>query len=127
MPESKRKIAIFFACDMLQHLETRITAQWPQFLPQVIADIVNPSTDIRQPACYAVALAAKNPAFAQFAMETSQTLMKVVTDARARAKKKSERPAQAIAEILLHHQPTVAAIEAQLWSVWLQALPCQED
>jgi len=135
MPESRRKLAIFLACDMLEHLETRITAQWPQFLPQVIADIVSPSPEIRQPACYALALAAKNPAFAQFAVETSQTLMKVVTDARARAKKKSERPAQAvadnalsaIAEILLHHQPTVAASEGQLWSVWLQALPCQED
>jgi len=135
MPESKRKIAIFLACDMLEHLETRITAQWPQFLPQVIADVVSPSPEIRQPACYAVALAAKNPAFAQFAVETSQTLMKVITDARARAKKKSERPAQAvadnalsaIAEILVHHQPTTAALEGQLWSVWLQALPCQED
>jgi len=135
VPEVNRKLAVFLACDMLEHLETRVTGQWPQFMPQVLQDVLHRSPELRQPACYAVSLAAKNPAFAQFAAETAATLVKVITESRGRAKKKSEKPAQAaadnalsaLAEVLVHHQQSVAASEAQMWAVWLQGLPCQED
>lgn len=135
VPVEDRKLAIFLVCDLLEHLQTRVTAQWPKFMPQVLRDILNASAEIRQPACYGTSLAARNPAFAEVAVETAASLAKVITESRARAKKKSEKPAQACAdnalsalmEILLHHQQAVAAQQAQLWDVWLKALPCQED
>jgi len=133
--EEDRKLAIFFVCDIVNHLASRVTSYWPQFMPQVIQDMHNPSTEIRQPACYALSLAAKDPAFAAVAAEATPKLAELITQSRGRTKKKSERPAQAAAdnalsalvEILLHHKQAVAAVEAQMWGVWLQSLPCQED
>jgi len=135
VPVEDRKLAIFVACDMLEHLQQRVTPHWPKFMPQVLRDIMNQNAEIRQPACYGASLAAKNPAFAEVAAETAVNLAKVISESRALAKKKSQKPAQACAdnalsalmEILMTHQQAVAAQEAQFWSTWLQALPCQED
>jgi len=135
VPVEDRKLAIFVVCDFLEHLQQRVTAQWPQFMPQVLRDVMNPSAEIRQPACYGTSLAARNPAFASVAADAAKSLMQVISESRSRAKKKSEKPAQACAdnalsalvEILLHHQQVVAGQEAQMWSVWVQGLPCQED
>merc|ERR1711920_522506 len=80
----------------------------------------------------------------QLATDAVAKLSDVITQSRSRAKKKSEKIAQACAdnavsalvEILLNHQvvlsgaggyPGGASAEAQLWGVWLAALPCQED
>jgi len=130
-----RRLGIFVACDMLKHLGPRVTAQWPQFMPQMLQDVFHPNTDLRQTACYGVSLAAMDPAFSPFAQATSTNLVQVITEARSKGKKKSENPAQACAdnalsalvEILRCHQQVVGQAEAQLWSVWLQGLPCQED
>jgi len=135
IPVANRQLAMHLVCGVLEHLDTRVTAHWPQFLPQMLQDILNPMPEARQPACSAAGLAAKNPAFAQFAVETANKLVQVVSESRGRAKKKSEKPAQAcadaaltaIASILEHHQPTVAALQTQMWNAWLQGLPCQED
>jgi len=142
--EDDRKLAMFFICDFLEHLAGRITAQWPQFMPQVLADILHAEASIRQPACYGISLAAKEPAFAQLATDAVAKLSEVITQSRSRAKKKSEKMAQACAdnavsalvEILLNHQAVLSgaggypggpSAQAQLWGVWLAALPCQED
>merc|ERR1712217_658973 len=130
-----RRLGMFIACDMLKHLGSRVTAQWPQFMPQMLQDVLHPTPELRQPACYGVSLAAADPAFSSFAQATATNLVQVITEARSRAKKKSEKPAQACAdnalsalvEILRCHQQAVGQSEAQLWNVWLQGLPCQED
>jgi len=130
-----RKLALFVICDFLEHLGPRVTAHWGQFMPLLLEDIVNKDAELRQPACYGLSIAAKDPAFAALAAQAAETLARVVTDARGRSKKKSERMAQACAdnalsalvEILLNHGQVVAASQAQLWSVWLAGLPCQED
>mmetsp|Transcript_99141 Transcript_99141/g.280086 ORF Transcript_99141/g.280086 Transcript_99141/m.280086 type:complete len:1111 (+) Transcript_99141:101-3433(+) len=129
------KLALYISCDLLEHLQQRVTSLWAQFLPQLLQGIVNPLAEIRQPSCYGASLAAKDPAFASMAAETAAKLAEVVTQSRTRAKKKSEKPAQACAdnalsallEILTNHPQAVAANEAQLWGLWLQGLPCQED
>jgi len=58
-----------------------------------------------------------------------------VTQSRSRAKKKSEKPAQAAADnalsgliaILQAHKDAMGNAQEELWNVWLQGLPCQED
>lgn len=130
-----RKLGIFVACDFLEHLNNRVTQHWPLFMPQLLEDVHSPQADLRQPACYGTFLAARDPAFAPAAPTAAAKLVEVVTQSRARGKKKSERQAQAcadnalsaLAEILMKHSATVAGSEAQLWSVWLGGLPCQED
>jgi len=129
------RLALFIVCDMLDHLGGRVTSHWPQFMPQMLQDVLHQSPAIRQPACYGASLAAKDAAFAPFATAAATSLSQLVTQTRGAAKKKSDKPAQAcadnalsaLAEILMTHQQTVAAGEAQLWGVWLQGLPCQAD
>jgi len=133
--EEDRKLAHFVACDFLEHLGPRITSQWPSFLPTVIQDIANPSPILRQPACYSVSWAAKDPAFAPMASDVATQLAQLVTSTRALTKKKSELPAQSCADnaltalvmLLQNHQPALAASETQLWQAWLGGLPCQVD
>mmetsp|Transcript_84291 Transcript_84291/g.217058 ORF Transcript_84291/g.217058 Transcript_84291/m.217058 type:complete len:1131 (-) Transcript_84291:51-3443(-) len=130
-----RKLAVFVACDMLAHLGNRITGQWPHFMPQLMKDVMHENADIRQPACYGMSLAAKNPAFAEVAVDAAKTLAQVVSQSRSRAKKKSEKPAQAaadnaesaLAEILMNHSAALGAGAPELWKVWVQGLPCQMD
>jgi len=130
-----RRLALFVVCDMLESLREKIVSQWPQFLPQMLQDVLHQSPGLRQPACYGTSLAAREGAFAPYALAAAQTLSQMITETRSAAKKKSQKPAQAcadnalsaLAEILTTHQQAVAAGEAQLWGVWLKGLPCQAD
>merc|ERR1712113_759516 len=107
---------------LLDHLGNKVVPHWPVFLPQMLQDITNPATELRMPACFGVSLAAKDPAFSQFAAETAKTLAEVVSQSRGREKKKSEKPAQAaadnavsaIVEILLNHSAALGGGDSQL-------------
>jgi len=130
-----RKLALFVACDLLEHLGTRITAHWPSFLPIAMQDLANPDAELRQPACYCVIWAAKDPAFAPMAGEVANKLAELIVSTRALSKKKSSQPDQSCADnalsalvsLLEHQQPALAASEPQLWKAWLGGLPCQVD
>jgi len=130
-----RRLAMFIACDMLEHLGAQVTSRWQQFLPALLVDIKHADPSVRQLACYGASLAAKNPAFTPFAAETAQQLVDVITQSRSRGKKKSEQEVQsaadnavsALVEILTKHQDALAGAQAKLWGIWLQALPCQVD
>lgn len=131
----ERKLALFVACDLLEHLGPRVTEHWPNFLPTALQDLANPDAELRQPACYAVIWAAKDPAFASMAPEVATKLAEMIVSTRALSKKKSSEPDQSCADnalsalvsLLEHHQPALAAAEAQLWSAWLGGLPCRVD
>merc|ERR1719296_55848 len=90
--EEDRLLAFMLVGSMPNHLGPRVTSQWPQFLPQLLQDITNPSDDIRQPACWGAQFAAKDPAFAQFASDTAMRLADLVSQTRGLAKKKSSKP-----------------------------------
>lgn len=130
-----RKLALFVACDLLEHLGARVTPHWASFLTVAMQDLANPDAELRQPACYCVIWAAKDPAFAPMALEVANKLAELIVKTRALPKKKSTLPDQSCADnalsalvsILEHQQPAVAASEGQLWNAWLGALPCQVD
>merc|ERR1711865_328448 len=130
-----RKLVLFVACDLLEHLGARVTAQWPNFMPVLLQDLANPDAELRQPACYAVIWAAKDPAFTPTALDVATKLVELITSTRALPKKKSTQPAQscadnavsALASLLENQQPALAASEAQFWNVWLGGMPCQVD
>lgn len=130
-----RKLALFIVCDLLEHLGSRVTTQWGSFLPMALQDLANPDDELRQPACYAVIWAAKDPAFQSMASEVAAKLAEMIVSTRALPKKKSSEQAQSCADnalsalvsILENQQPAVAAAEAQLWGAWLGGLPCQVD
>jgi len=130
-----QELSLSMACDLLENLGDRITPHWPRFLPALLRGLADPLAELRQPACYGVSLAARNPAFASLAAETAAQLAEVVTQVRARGKKKSDSLIQscadnalsALVEILLHQQDSVVSAETQLWAVWLYGLPVQVD
>jgi hypothetical protein len=133
--EEDRRLALYVICDMFQHLASRVTSEWPNILPQSLQDISDPSVTIRVAACFAVSIAAVDPAFAPFAAETATKMAEIVTKSRSRTKKKSEKPVQecadnalsALLQMLVHHSQAVATASGQFWSVWLHGLPCQVD
>jgi len=129
------KLALFIVCNLLEHLGSRITSEWPKFMPQMLETVMHEAPELRQPACYGISLAAKDPAFAAVAGDAAKKLAEVVTQSRKRSKKKSDRIVQACADnalsalvnILLNHEAALGALGAELWEVWLAGLPCQED
>jgi len=130
-----RRMILFVACDFLAHLKERVVAHWDKFMPTVLEDIHATDATRRQPACYAISLAGEQSAFAVVALDTAKKLAEVVSQSRSRAKKKSEKPAQAAADnalsglvaILQKHREALGASNEELWNVWLSGMPCQED
>jgi len=133
-----RRLAIFFICDMLEHLQERVVSHWPQFMPQLLQDVTNELPQLRQPACYGASLAARLPAFATFAPQAAQCLSEVVSrtrNAKKKTKSLEDKHAQAcadnaltgLAQILVTHGDAVKGGEEQLYSVWMKGLPCQAD
>merc|ERR1712178_115060 len=133
--KADRKLILYIACDFLDHLQARAVPHWESFMPLVIEDLLCSDPLRRQPACFGVSLAAQQSAFAPVALETARKLQQVVTQSRGRAKKKSEKQAQACADnaltgiinIAQHHKDALGGELEQFWDVWLQGLPCQED
>lgn len=135
-PELSRHLqSLLLFNSMLEYLGPRMVPHWPTLLPQLLKDVVAEDHTVRAYACYGASFAARQPAFAEFAGEVLSQLCQMVQACRSRAKKKSEKSTQmaadnglsAIAEILVHQRVVVANAEAGAWSVWLQALPVQED
>jgi hypothetical protein len=131
-----RKLALYVICDFLEHLGDKAVPHWPRFIEHMLGCLVHENQNIKQPACYGTALAAKQAAFAQYAPQVAEQLGKIIIDARqGKKKKKSDRPVQscadnavtALGEILLSHSNAVASNLAQLWSVWHRGLPCEHD
>jgi len=118
-----------------EHLKEKAVPHWPSFLPAVLQDLTSEKAEVRTPACYATSFLVREAAFAPYAADTAATLAQVITQTRARGKKKSEKPAQmaadnalsALVELLMHHSGPLAAAQQQLWTTWLSALPVQED
>jgi hypothetical protein len=133
--DDDQHLAVLFASGFCEHLGDSVPSFWESFLPQVLANLGHKCEGLRGMAFYSASMAAKLQAFAPHAQATAQKAAELIQHARSQGKKKSAKPLQASADnamsalvqILLNHQATVAAAEAQLWSVWLAAMPCQED
>eukprot|EP00812_Abedinium_dasypus_P010022 NODE_366_length_1630_cov_208.404444.p1 GENE.NODE_366_length_1630_cov_208.404444~~NODE_366_length_1630_cov_208.404444.p1 ORF type:complete len:354 (+),score=143.26 NODE_366_length_1630_cov_208.404444:100-1161(+) len=137
-PKKNRKLAVFIACDFVEHLGPRIAPHWPKFMPVMIEDVTNGVNDMRQPACYGISHAAKQPAFGEVALQVAMSLKQVIVRGRLASQKMTGLTAQetkaatdnalsALMEILTHHTAVLGPNEAELWQVWLGALPCQVD
>merc|ERR1719160_856706 len=73
-----RKLALFVICDFLEHLGEKSVPFWPKFIEPLLGCIVHEKHELRQPACYGASLAAKQPAFAQYAPEVAAKLREII-------------------------------------------------
>lgn len=134
--DSDRQLAAQLGANICEHLDERAVSHWPTFVrlivPQLLENMHAENPDVRGTACYAISMAARSSAFATQAGVAAQRATQVVTEARSRANKKSDKEAQCAAdnavsvmlEILEHHP---SAAHGDLWGAWLAGLPCQED
>jgi len=83
-------LALFLACDLLQHLKEKSAPLWPIMFPAIFAALTNQDAEIRIPAAYAINLASPIPAFAEAAPEAIAKLTAILS-APAPKKRREEK------------------------------------
>merc|ERR1712151_1344951 len=63
--KENKVLALYFACDLLEHLKEDSQSLWSIFMPSVMSSLTDEQADQRTAAAYAVNLAAMIPAFSQ--------------------------------------------------------------
>jgi hypothetical protein len=71
-------LALFLACDLLQHLKANSKPMWGDIMPKIFASLTDPNADLRIPASYALNLAALIPDFAEAAGEAANRLASIL-------------------------------------------------
>jgi AcrR family transcriptional regulator len=88
--EQNATLALFLACDLLQHLKEKSQTLWPFMFPAIFQALTHKEADIRIPAAYAINLAAPIPAFSEAAAEATKKLQSIL-NAPAPKKKREEK------------------------------------
>lgn len=83
-------LALFLACDLLQHLKDKSQPLWPLMMPAIFEALTNSEADIRIPAAYAINLAAPITAFGEAATEAHTRLASILA-APAPKKRREEK------------------------------------
>jgi len=83
-------LALFLACDLLQHLKEASQKLWPFMFPAIFGALTDADPDIRIPAAYAINLAAPIPAFSAAAGEAAGKLAAIL-NAPAPKKRREEK------------------------------------
>merc|ERR1719217_1571574 len=119
----------------MEHLGEKAVAHWPAFLEALLNCITHKAGEIRQPACFGTAHAARHAAFAPYAEPIAGRLGEMISQTRSQKKSKKGKQAQsaadnalsALSQILQSHPQAVAGNQAQLWNLWASSMPCQVD
>merc|ERR1719310_319415 len=114
--QEDQKLALYFACDILDHLGEKGVPHWPVFLEAMLNCITHKEGELRQPACYGTALAARHAAFAPYAEPIAARLGEMISQTRSQKKTKKGKQAQcaadnalsALSQILQSHEQAVA-------------------
>merc|ERR1712048_834983 len=69
--EDEQRLALFLACDILEHMKQRAISLWPKFMPNMLQGVLHKSAEIQQPSCYGISVAAKEPQFAEVAVDAA--------------------------------------------------------
>jgi len=83
-------LALFLACDLLQHLKDKSTPVWKTMMPAIFKALTEAEADLRIPAAYAINLASPIPAFNEAAGEAVRVLQQIL-NAPAPKKRREEK------------------------------------
>lgn len=123
-------LALFLACDLLQHLKEASSPVWPTIFPAIFTALTNEDAEIRIPAAYAINLAAPIAAFAEAAPE-AYTKLQAILSAPAPRKRREEKAkvamdnAVAAMLALAVHKPDKCPATA--FQLVLNKLPLKDD
>jgi len=126
-----RALALFLACDLLQHLKELSEPAWPVFMPAVFQALGDKDADVRIPAAFAISLAAPLPKFAEGATEAFKRLAALIT---APAPKKRETTGKLALDncvsallALAKEKPQQCPPEIPAWQLVVNKLPITTD
>jgi len=129
--KERRTLALFLACDLIEHLKDQSTPAWPVFMPHVMTCLTDTEADVRIPASYAVSLAAPLASFAEAAPQAFQALGKIL---QSPAPKKSDTQAKVAMDncvqamfMLAKEQTDKIPADVPAWSLVVSKLPLKED
>eukprot|EP00406_Dinophysis_acuminata_P044477 CAMPEP_0179310970 /NCGR_PEP_ID=MMETSP0797-20121207/52443_1 /TAXON_ID=47934 /ORGANISM="Dinophysis acuminata, Strain DAEP01" /LENGTH=1117 /DNA_ID=CAMNT_0021020725 /DNA_START=60 /DNA_END=3413 /DNA_ORIENTATION=- len=77
--KENRVLALFLACDLLEHLKEHSEPAWPVFMPAVFQALGDADAEVRTPAAFAVSLAAPLAKFGEAAPEAFKVLATLVS------------------------------------------------
>jgi len=126
-----KTLALFLACDMLQHLKEYSAPAWPVFMDPVFQALVDKNPDVRIPAAYAISLAAPIPQFSEAAPRAFQALAQLLS---APAPKKKDEQAKVALDncvsamfALAKEKPQHCPPEIPAWQLVVSKLPLRDD
>eukprot|EP00927_Polykrikos_kofoidii_P053848 TRINITY_DN48385_c0_g1_i1.p1 TRINITY_DN48385_c0_g1~~TRINITY_DN48385_c0_g1_i1.p1 ORF type:complete len:1117 (-),score=262.68 TRINITY_DN48385_c0_g1_i1:431-3781(-) len=130
--KENRVLALYLACDLINHLKDKSEQVWPVFMPQVFSSLADPEAhDAATAASYAINLAAPLPSFAQAAPQAFRALAGVVSGAKpkkrnSKARLKFDNFVAALLS-LIKERPECCPPEVQAWELVLKNLPMIHD
>lgn len=126
-----RTLALFLACDLLQHLKEQSEATWPVFMPAVFECLADKEGDVRTPAAYAISLAAPLPKFGEAAPEAFRRLAQILSGPAPKKRDESGKVAMdnCVSALLglARHQAALCPLDVPAWQMVVGKLPLQDD
>jgi importin-5 len=125
-----RSLALYVACDYLEHLGSESVSAWPLFMDAMFAAITDSEIQLRQAACYGMNVGSRIPEFSTVAAQAVQRLMMTIDQPNARSKNNlmaTENAVAALGHVCEKHENALGQVAAKYWETWLNHLPLKED
>jgi len=126
-----KTLALFLACDLIQHLKENSESVWPTFMPAVFQALQDSDPDVRTPAAYAINLASPLAKFDEAAPSAFKFLGQIVGGPAP--KKRDDKGKVALDNavsallVLAKEKPTLCPAEIPVWQLVVSKLPLKED
>lgn len=125
-----RALALYVACDYLEHLQSDSVSAWPLFMDAMFTAITDPEIQLRQAACYGVNVASRIPEFSSVAQQAVQRLLMTIEQPNARSKVNlmaTENAVAALGHVCEKHEASLGPAAPKCWEQWINRLPMKED
>jgi len=127
----KKVLALYLACDLIEHLGEQTMSIWPIFMPEVFRALADQDPDARIAGAYAVNLAAHLPGFEEAAPEAFTLLAKVVGGSTPKRRDDKAKAAldNGVAALLAlaKEMPARCPQGIEPWQLVVRRLPLRQD
>jgi len=129
--KQNRVLALWLACDLIEHLKGQSESVWPVFMPGVFQALHDEDPDVRVAGAYAINLAAPLDSFSEAAPEAFRKLAQIVSSPPPKKRDEKAKVAfdNAVAALLMlaKERSSLCPPEVQAWQLVIGKLPLKED
>jgi hypothetical protein len=125
-----KSLALYVACDYLEHLASDSVSAWPLFIEQLFTCVTDPNVQLRQAACYGVNVASRIPEFSTVATQAVQRLLMTIEQPNAKSEDNimaTENAVAALGHVCEKHEAALGPNAQRCWDKWVSCLPLKED